>query len=227
MRRIVGFAGLLIALITTAPLAHATLLDLGLGGGTLATSIPSLPAGSIIDTTVPEVQTATSSNGGVWSASLQTVVYQETGTGMLDFLYQYKTLTSSNGSAPDELAVSNFLEPILGVGYLTQNLSGMSGGSVAPVSIVRNGGTVDFNFCPLPGVLACDVVAPGDTTFTLVVQVAATSVAPGFISLQDGGNANFDGFEPGSVPEPAGIVLFGTAFAMTAFFLRRRLVPKA
>jgi hypothetical protein len=216
-----GFAGLA---LTLSPAAHATLLALGPNSSTVAagSGISSLPSGTIIASTVPAVQTALSSNGGVWSASLQTVVYQETSSGNLDFLYQYKTLTSSNGSVPDTLAVSNFFPTgTVNVGYLTTDLSGMSGGSVAPFVISHNGGTVDFVF--LPGI---DPVSVGSTTFTLVVQTPGAKVTSGFITLQDGGAATFAGFEPSSTPEPAGIILFGTASAFTAYFFRRRLSPK-
>jgi hypothetical protein len=217
-RGFVGFAGLVTAFAAMVPSAHANLLPLPNPSFFVSAAGTNIapPGGTQIAGTSQAVQIQTSAPTGDWTATLQTTVYN-VGGGMLDFLYQFKTDSSNGGGLPVDLEVSTFGGPV-SVGYVNSgfNLSGMSGGSVAPVLLSYNSGTVDFLF---------GGVGVGDTTDTLVVQTPGTAVQAGFTTLEDGGIATFNSFEPS--PEPAGIVLFGTVSLLATFFLRRRFVPKA
>ena len=212
----------LLGLAAFTPSAHATLL--GPGGGCLTTcsSISSLPAGTVIANTGVETGIPAGTIG--YSATLQSIVYQETATGDLDFLYQY-TVTGITNDAPDQLQVQSFSGWITNAEILTTGgIGGMVAGTGnAPNAISRGASGSSLNFIWLDIFPYSDApLGVGQTSDILVVETNAKTYGIGQATLQDGGVEAFQAFEPG--PEPAGIVLFGTAAALTAFLLRRRSV---
>jgi hypothetical protein len=218
-----GFGAVLLGMAAVAPLAHATLLAPGGSCILTCTTISSLPGGTIIANTGVLAGTGTS----LFAASLQTVVYKETATGDLDFLYQY-TVNSATGTPPDlpdQFQAQLFGNYTTNVQTLTTGgIGGMLAGTDTTTPDIESrtagGGTINFEWLVgNPGV--------GQTSDILVIETNATSYQGATDSIEDDGVESFASYEPGTVPEPASIVLFGTASLLAAFFLRRRLAPKA
>ena len=223
--RNLGFGVVVLVLGAFAPSANATLLSPGGGCFLTCTSISTLPAGTVIANT--GVETGTPAGTIDYTATLRSIVYRETATGNLDFLYQY-TITASTGDVPDQLEVSSFDHWITNGQILT---TGGIGGMVAGTGNANNvetrtstGNTINFLWLNVAPFIVDPPVGVGQTSDILVVETNAKDYTIGQATLQDGGVEAFQAFEPG--PEPAGIVLFGTAAALTAFLLRRRFLGK-
>jgi hypothetical protein len=216
-----GLAGMLAVLITIAPSAHATLLGPGQHCFLTCSVISSLPAGTVIKDTGIEAGTPVGTIK--YAATLEAIVYQETATGFLDFLYQYSP--TAGPDVPNKLEGQDFTGWTTNVSTLTTGgIGGMVAGSPnnPPDFDSRSGGggAIDFGW-----LIVATPPQVGQISDILVVQTNATTWQAGQATLQDGGVEAFAAYAPG--PEPAGIVLFGTASALTALFFRRRLARKA
>jgi hypothetical protein len=126
----------------------------------------------------------------------------------LDFI-----LIMVNNAGPgifERVSTSSFGSFLTDVGY---NTAGPLG--ILPSSVDRsaNGNVVGFNFIP-PG----SAVVAGQNSATLEIQTNATNFAPGFVSIQDGTSGFGAGFQPSAAaPEPASMVLFGSALLAVGF----------
>jgi hypothetical protein len=132
------------------------------------------------------------------------IVFQDTITGNLDFVYQVTVATGFIGGVTG----FNFAGFMTNVGFGTPANNQCGGGiactgTVAPSSIQRSadGSVVQFNFNPN---------ISGVTTYALEIQTDASGFTSGSIGLIDGGGATLNGFAPSnSVPEPATNSLLG------------------
>jgi hypothetical protein len=237
---LIAFAALVATFVGGAQVASATLLPGSCQNVSPSIfcpgSIPTLTvSGSQVATTGPQAVKGTNVTGTVvFTGSFISAVYRNTG-GTLDFYYQFSDASTST-DAIQHLSVGNFSSQAslvnIGVVGSTPFSSAANGsfsnGTYSPGQITwaANGSTIDFaNWFTLP--FTSFGVAPGATAMTVVVQTNATTWTSGTAQLINNGTWNGSAFEPSNVPEPAGIVLFGTASALTAFFFRRRLTGKA
>jgi hypothetical protein len=234
----VGLAALFAVLVTTAPSAQATLLLPPLGASGTVACGSSLcnttqnsggnPIGSLVADTGVQSFTITTVKGVSAAGNAREVVYREDGTngstnfGTLDFYIQVQVATGLD--FVQEISTGSFAGFVTNVG--TANNVSLLGttGTQDPDSANRSfgsGSTINWQWTTsMP-------IVPGTTSWTLAISTNAQYVEPGTLSVQDQGTANLNGWEPTTVPEPAGIVLFGTASALTAFFFRRRQTRKA
>lgn len=230
MKTTIVLSGLFLVLATMAPSAHATLLLPPLAPGGTSPVVPNTPqnnGGAPIGTKIAG-KTETWNNGVGGTGSVEEVVYREDGTngstatGFLDFYIQV-SVDSTSPDIVEHITASSFTGFTTLVGTAS-NVSLLGTGTVGPESIQRSGtgSIVGWNFA-FP-----NEVDPGMTSLTLAIGTNATTYKTGVVSELDGATASqLDFFAPAAVPEPAGIVLFGTASALTAFFFRRRLARKA
>jgi hypothetical protein len=144
-------------------------------------------------------------------------------TSALDFIYQ---VTLATGVDVAHLTASDFSRYIVDAyqtplqtlpGAVTPFFLGIANSTTAENSF----GNVSFDFAP-----PITVSPPTSPSFVLIIKTDAQSFKAGNIALQDGGNANVNGFAPS--PEPASLVLLGSCFAglcgMGLLRLRRKTV---
>jgi hypothetical protein len=221
----------LLALAIFAPAASATALDPGqsvCASGCTFTPIQDFGAGFFftgpIDSTGPLAFTA---NSGTFSGTLEEWVAEDVNTGGLDFLYQVVSSTSS-ADAIEHISVTGYNGFTTDAGFCSNpgggqpvpcgNPLGGANGTLAPSNITRSSGsTIDFSF--LTG-----GIAPGVTTYDLVVQTNATAYGlVGTANLIDGGVASMTTFAPTTAtPEPASAGLFLGGLAGVGMLVARR-----
>jgi hypothetical protein len=126
--------------------------------------------------------------------------------GGLDFIYQ---VTLATGRDVAHLTVSDFSNWIVDAFQTPVQLAAPNpffAGITAASSAANSFGNVSFNF--QPAITSNPTTSP---SYVLIIKTDAPSFKRGNIALQDGGNANVDGFAPS--PEPASLVLLGSCFA--------------
>jgi hypothetical protein len=201
--------------------AHATVLVPG------ATVVPDLlagPAGTLEDSAVG----LPFDTGDVMGTLTAAVVRNAAGT--LDFYYQITVaLDSIDSLARNTNSAFALLAPSFvfatevffrtDTGGLGDFVDGDSGAT--PLTADRNltGRTVGFNFLNLPVESGID---PGETSRILVIRTNAVDFTAGISSVIDGGVDSVDTFAPDLVPEPASLVLLGSAFAAAGYMARHR-----
>ncbi len=198
--------------------AHATVL---MPGGTVVPELLGGPAGTLLDS----VTNVGYDTGDVTGALTAAVVRNASGT--LDFYYQ---ITNDVASLDSLATNTNSVFALLGGplfatdvffrednGGLAEFTAGDAGAT--PLMADRNfsGRVVGFDFQNLPGATGID---PGETSRILVIRTNATRFIPGISSVIDGGVDSVDTFAPDAVPEPASLVLLGSAFAAAAYMAR-------
>ena len=199
--------------------AHATVL---VPGGTVVPAVLAGPAGTL----EASVLSLPLDTGDVQGSLTAAVVRNAAGT--LDFYYQ---VTNSLGSLDSLSRNTNSLFASLSNVFATSvfyrtdtgGLGIFSDGDegATPLTADRNatGRVVGFNFLSLPFVTGID---PGETSRILVIRTNAVHFIPGMSSVIDGGVDSVDTFAPAAVPEPASLVLLGSAFGAAAYMARHR-----
>lgn len=153
------------------------------------------------------------------TGTVSEIVFTDSVTGNLDFVYQVNVATGLIG----DLTGFNFAGFTTDVGYGTPANSQCAfsiscSGTVAPSSIARSadGSVVTFDFNP-------NVSAA--TTYALEIRTNASGFTSGSIGLLDGGGATLNGFAPSaSVAEPATSGLLGAG--LVSLFALARLRKK-
>jgi hypothetical protein len=204
--------------------------------------------GDCTGTAVPSVLLASNSapftsSTGFDSGTLISAVYQETGSGTLDFYYQVVLNTTSTNCGGAGQPGCDPIARTTGVNFTNGQASAPGGswttwaatrgdavgpfsaGTVFPITADRNsnGNVVGFSFNPPDGAK----IQPGQTSAILIVSTNATNFTDGFASVIDGGVTTVASFEPAgpaTVPEPASLVLLGSGLLTLVAIRRSRTV---
>lgn len=167
-----------------------------------------------------------STTSGTNTGFIYSAVYDDAGT--LDFYYQVVNDPSSS-TALARLTATDFAGFTTNSAYLTDGSSltgaGFVDGTNAPQTSDSNidGSVIGFSFYPPTGPPA--EIAPGETSYVLIVSTNATAYEAGNASIIDGGTDTVAAFQPaapGTVPEPASLGLMGLGLIVVAS-VRRRL----
>ena len=218
-----------------AVLLSAAVLLFGSSTAQATVLVPGATVGPPIDVLADPVGTLLASavalpfsTGDVTGTLTAAVLRNAAGT--LDFYYQISVALASIDSLsrntnsvfaplgnPTKFSTDVFYRTDTGgLGIFSAGDSGAT-----PVTADRNttGRVVGFNFLNLPGETGID---PGETSRILVIRTNATQFIPGMSSVIDGGVDSVDTFAPTAVPEPASLVLLGSAFAAAGYMARNR-----
>jgi hypothetical protein len=214
---------LLLAPTTT----HATVL---VPGGAVMPDVLGGDAGTLVDSMLTPLL-----SGPELIANLRTAVVMNSG-GTLDFYYQIGNKGTSGhnlnlaANQAFTLGSSTFVTDVF---YRLENggLDFFHNGTGSPSLASRSadGVVVGFEFAgnPLQNALK---INPGEVSRILVIRTNATNYVPGLTTIANsitstGGSFAPGGFAPSAVPEPASLLLLGSAFAAAGYMARHR-VPK-
>jgi hypothetical protein len=194
--------------ILAASPAYATNINPGQSVVPNATATNPLTAAG--NTIIDHIGPANASNsfvGVTLNVTYDSWVVRNNATGNLSFVYQFTNNNTSN-TVVERTSHFNFNGFSTDVSYYTGS------GAVAPNSASRsvNGGTVGFEY------LAAGDVAPGQQSMVEIIATNAQTYQRGNFTFQDGVTVTADAFAPLSgfhpeVPEPASLVLLGSALA--------------
>lgn len=154
---------------------------------------------------------------------IYSAVYDDAGT--LDFYYQVIN-DASSATALARMTATDFMGFTTNAAYRTDGSTlagtGFINGTNAPVTADSNidGSVIGFSFYPPTGPPA--EIAPGESSFVLIISTNATQFAAGNASIIDGGTDTVSAFQPSSVPEPATLGLLGLGLIGLAGLRRRR-----
>jgi hypothetical protein len=183
----------------------------GAFGDCTGTAVPS--------TLVASNSASFTSSTGFYSGTLISAVYQETGSGTLDFYYQVvinNTSTNCGGAgqpACDPIARETNVDFNNGGASATPPPTGttwaatrgdavgpFSAGTVFPITADRNntGNIVGFSFNPPDSAK----IQPGQTSSILIVSTNQTTYSLGNSNIIDGGVTTVQTFQPGVGPTP-------------------------
>ena len=168
--------------------------------------------------------------GGAHTGTLISAVYRDA-TGRLEFDYQF----INNG--PDDvhrLTAFNFTNYTTDVGFRAAPnppvMPPFAPGTEAPLFADRDpgGSTVGFDFA-LPGAPSSLAINAGETSLILAIKTDASQYVDGFASVIDGGAQTVLAWQPtgppippADVPEPATLLLLGSAVIGMGVTVRRR-----
>lgn len=163
--------------------------------------------------------TSGTNTGFIYSA-----VYDDGGT--MDFYYQVVNDPSSS-TALARLTATDFASFTTDSAYRTDGSTltgtGFVDGTIGPQTSDSNvdGSVIGFSFYPPTG--PPTELAPGDTSYVMIISTDATSYTAGDASIIDGGTDTVAAFEPGSAtPEPASLGLLGLGLLALAGWKWRR-----
>jgi hypothetical protein len=164
---------------------------------------------------------------GAFTGTLISAVYRDA-SGRLEFDYQFANV------GPDDvhrITAFNFTGFTTDVGFRTSiPVSPFAPGTQAPLFADRDadGSTVGFDFTA-PGAPASFAINAGETSLILAIKTDAGQFIPGFASVIDGGAQTVGAFQPtgqpvppADVPEPATLLLVGSAVIGMGVTVRRR-----
>jgi hypothetical protein len=187
-------------------------------------------------TLVNSVLTPLTLNGDI-IARLRAAVVMNAG-GTLDFYYQI----SNPGTSRHNLAFSLSESFATGAAFATsvfyrlENggldffLNGMADASPSAANRSADGTMVNFEFVGSP-IQSELKINPGEVSRILVIRTNATSFVGGLTTIGNGitlTGPSFapSGFAPSAVPEPASLLLLGSAFAAAGYVARHRVAKK-
>jgi hypothetical protein len=222
-------AALLASLLLVAPAtSQATVL---VPGGAVMPDILAGSAGTLVDSLLTPL-----TSGGDLVANLRTAVVMNSG-GTLDFYYQIGNKGTSGHNI--DLAFNQSFAP--GVTFATDVFYRLENGGLdffhdvssgAPSVASRNasGSVVGFEFSGSP-IRSALRINPGEVSSILVIRTNATTYAAGSTTISNsitltGNSFAPTGFAPSAVPEPASLLLLGSAFAAAGYVARHRVAKK-
>lgn len=167
-------------------------------------------------------------SGGELIANLRTAVVQNAG-GTLDFYYQF----GNAGTSGTNLDLSLNQSFAMGSTFVTDVFFRLENGGLdffhdgddgtAPTAATRSADGVVVGFLFTGSPFRSELrINPGEVSRILVIRTNATDYAGGLTSLQNGIIATGDSFAPAAVPEPASLLLLGSAFAAAGYVARHR-----
>jgi len=224
-----GRAALLASTLVVVPAtSQATVL---VPGGVVMPDVLGGSAGTLVDSLLTPLNV-----GGDLIANLRTAVVMNSG-GTLDFYYQI----GNKGTSGHNIDFSFNQSFASGVTFATDVFYRLENGGLdffhnvtsgAPSLAARSadGAEVGFHFSgsPLRSALR---INPGEVSGILVIRTNATNYVPGLTTISNsitasGGSFAPSGFAPSAVPEPASLLLLGSAFAAAGYVARHRVARK-
>ena len=199
-------------------------------GGVVMPDVLAGSAGTLLDSLLTPL-----TDGGELIANLRTAVVQNAG-GTLDFYYQIgnKGTSGHNLDFSFNQSFATGSTFVTDVFYRLENggLDFFHTGTGAPSLAARSADGVEVGFhfsgSPLRSALR---INPGEVSRILVIRTNATNYAPGLTTVANSitsSGASFapSGFAPSAVPEPASLLLLGSAFAAAGYVARHRVAKK-
>jgi hypothetical protein len=228
----------LIRLSRAALLASMLLVDPATSQATVLVPggavMPEILAGSA-GTLVASLLTPLTS-GSELIANLRTAVVMNSG-GTLDFYYQIGNKGTSGHNI--DLAFNQSFAPgstfATDVFYRLENggldfFHNVASGVPSVASRNSSGSVVGFEFSGSP-IRSALRINPGEISSILVIRTNATTYAAGSTTISNSITLTGDsfapsGFAPSAVPEPASLLLLGSAFAAAGYVARHRVAKK-
>lgn len=222
-------AALLASMLLVVPAtSQATVL---VPGGSVMPDILAGSAGTLVDSLLTPL-----TSGSELIANLRTAVVMNSG-GTLDFYYQIGNKGTSGHNI--DLAFNQSFAPgstfVTDVFYRLENggldfFHNVASGVPTVASRNASGSVVGFEFSgsPLRNALR---INPGEVSSILVIRTNATTYAAGSTTISNtitltGTSFAPSGFSPSAVPEPASLLLLGSAFAAAGYVARHRVAKK-